>query len=187
MRVTRRSAGTSASTGSASLAASPRNTPGYRAAAACRARRSRAGDAAPAACRRDRAPCPAGRYRRHIRRSGRCRSGRTRGRSNWAARAGPADRKTAPARRPANLQHAIRHRLAVAVEHPALDANAFARGVGGNEVVGEGVVPVVLAVRRQPIFEKRADGLRRRDRLFSMLPCTISSPSAWHCGRAAQC
>src|SRR6195256_5161872 len=63
------------------------------------------------------------------------------------------------------LQHAMRNRLPVAVEHPALYPDAFARGVRGNEVVGEGIVPVVLAVRRQPILEKRTDGLRWRNSL----------------------
>src|ERR1700710_2528508 len=59
-----------------------------------------------------------------------------------------------------DLQHAIWHRRTVAVEHPALDANAFARGIRRDKVVDERVVPVVFTVRGQTISEERTDGLR---------------------------
>src|SRR5260370_34268070 len=62
-----------------------------------------------------------------------------------------------------DLQHGIRDRLAVAVEHPPLDPDAFARDVRGDEAIGKGVVPLVFAVRRQAIFEKRTDALRWRN------------------------
>src|SRR5262249_3172220 len=62
-----------------------------------------------------------------------------------------------------DLQHAIRHRHPVAIEHTALDPDAIAGNVRRHEGGGEGVVPVVLADRRQPIFEERTDGLRWRN------------------------
>src|ERR1700722_19586860 len=65
-----------------------------------------------------------------------------------------------------DLQHAIADRLAVAVKHPAFDPDAFARSIRGDEVTGEGVVPLVFAIRRQAIFEKRTDGLRWRNSFF---------------------
>jgi len=39
----------------------------------------------------------------------------------------------------------------VAVIHDALDADALARGVGRDEIAGEGVVLVILSVRRLPV------------------------------------
>src|SRR5260370_26550867 len=74
-----------------------------------------------------------------------------------------------------DLQHAIRDRLPVAVEHPPLDPDAVARGVRGDEVVGEGFVPVILAVRRQAVLEEGPYGLRWRNPLcFGSLHYLIS-------------
>ena len=39
--------------------------------------------------------------------------------------------------------------------------------IRGHEIVGEGVIPGVFAARRQPVFEKRTDGLRWRQSFFS--------------------
>lgn len=50
-----------------------------------------------------------------------------------------------------DLQHAVDDRRAVAVIHDALDADALARGVGRDEIAGEGVVLVILSVRRLPV------------------------------------
>src|SRR6202012_796095 len=66
-----------------------------------------------------------------------------------------------------DLQHAIRHRLAIAIEHPALDSDALARGIRRDQIIDEGVVPLILAARRQTIFEERTDGLRRRKALLN--------------------
>src|SRR5258707_1045280 len=83
----------------------------------------------------------------------------------------PALQRPAPQGLPAALRpghgasHVEEHRRAVAVEYPARDANPFARGIRGHEIIGEGVIPGVFAARRQPVFEKRTDGLRRRNPL----------------------
>ena len=56
-------------------------------------------------------------------------------------------------------------KAAIAIESPALDANAFARCICRDEVVREGVVPVVFALRGQAIGKIRTDGLRWGDPL----------------------
>jgi len=60
-----------------------------------------------------------------------------------------------------DFQHAVRHHGAIAVEHPALDADAFTGHVSRDQIVGKGVIPLVGVARCQPISEVRTDGLRR--------------------------
>src|SRR5258706_16445820 len=93
---------------------------------------------------------------------------------NWAMPACPADRRSGPAHRPARSPASHRAQAHRRHEHPALDANAFARCIGDDEIAGEGVVPVVFAVGGQPILEKRTDGLRWRDSLYSLLHYLVS-------------
>src|SRR5262249_6718436 len=67
--------------------------------------------------------------------------------------------KAARAIRLPQFQHAVRHRRTVAVEYSPLNADTLARHIRCQQIAGEGIVPFVLAVWCQPIFEEWADGL----------------------------
>src|SRR5258708_39584553 len=73
-----------------------------------------------------------------------------------------------------DLQHAVGHESAVAVIDKTFDADPIARSVGGDEIAGEGVIPLVLAVRRQPVGDVGADGLRWRDLRPYLVPIAVA-------------
>ena len=75
------------------------------------------------------------------------------------------------------LEHAVLHRQSVAIEHCAFDANSFTGDVRHNQIVGEPIVPGIVAVRRQSVFEIGTEGLRRR-KVAVMKSLTSSSPAA---------
>jgi hypothetical protein len=66
-----------------------------------------------------------------------------------------------------DFDHGVIDRLAVTVEHAAFDMNFLPRGVGRDQIVADGFlpcvtavrIPFVAAVRRQAIGEEWADGL----------------------------
>ena len=58
-----------------------------------------------------------------------------------------------------DFQHAVGNKLPIAVEHLPLDPDSLAGRIRRDEIVREGVVPFVLAGRRQPVGEERTDGL----------------------------
>src|SRR5262249_17390026 len=80
-----------------------------------------------------------------------------------------------------DLDHGIRDRLAVAVENPSLHADLLAGCIRCDQIVAEGVDPIVFAVWREAVRKERADRLRRRDTRH------LIAPSGSVCDHAIRC